>query len=123
MKRKIFVVFMIIFTVFLAVTLFVSLICGAPADGDGLGKYIICAAGVSVLLPASFTFFFLTTLDLSRKLEEKESAAEAELKQEKEEASCIPDDVPIPALVSALTEKRNLTPEEKEKLLSYLEEL
>lgn len=123
MKRKIFVVFMIIFTVFLAVSLFVSLICGAPADGDGLGKYIICAAGVSVLLPASFTFFFLTTLDLSRKLEEKESAAEAELKQEKEEASCIPDDVPIPALVSALTEKRNLTPEEKEKLLSYLEEL
>ena len=123
MNRKIFVVFMIIFTVFLAVNLFVSLICGAPADGDGLGKYIICAAGVSVLLPASFTFFFLTTLDLSRKLEEKESAAEAELKQEKEEASCIPDDVPIPALVSALTEKRNLTPEEKEKLLSYLEEL
>lgn len=123
MKRKIFVVFMIIFTVFLAVSLFVSLICGAPADGDGLGKYIICAAGVSVLLPASFTFFFLTTLDLSRKLEEKESAAEAELKQEKEEASCIPDDVPIPALVSALAEKRNLTPEEKEKLLSYLEEL
>ena len=123
MKRKIFVVFMIIFTVFLAVSLFVSLICGAPADGDGLGRYIICAAGVSVLLPASFTFFFLTTLDLSRKLEEKESAAEAELKQEKEEASCIPDDVPIPALVSALTEKRNLTPEEKEKLLSYLEEL
>lgn len=123
MKRKIFVVFMIIFTVFLAVSLFVSLICGAPADGDGLGKYIICAAGVSVLLPASFTFFFLTTLDLSRKLEEKESAAEAELKQEKEEASCIPDDIPIPALVSALTEKRNLTPEEKEKLLSYLEEL
>ena len=123
MKRKIFVVFMIIFTVFLAVNLFVSLICGAPADGDGLGKYIICAAGVSVLLPASFTFFFLTTLDLSRKLEEKESAAEAELKQEKEEASCIPDDVQIPALVSALTEKRNLTPEEKEKLLSYLEEL
>lgn len=123
MKRKIFVVFMIIFTVFLAVNLFVSLICGAPADGDGLGKYIICAAGVSVLLPASFTFFFLTTLDLSRKLEEKESAAEAELKQEKEEASCIPDDVPIPALVSALAEKRNLTPEEKEKLLSYLEEL
>lgn len=123
MKRKIFVVFMIIFTVFLAVNLFVSLICGAPADGDGLGRYIICAAGVSVLLPASFTFFFLTTLDLSRKLEEKESAAEAELKQEKEEASCIPDDVPIPALVSALTEKRNLTPEEKEKLLSYLEEL
>ena len=123
MKRKIFVVFMIIFTVFLAVNLFVSLICGAPADGDGLGKYIICAAGVSVLLPASFTFFFLTTLDLSRKLEEKESAAEAELKQEKEEAYCIPDDVPIPALVSALTEKRNLTPEEKEKLLSYLEEL
>ena len=123
MKRKIFVVFRIISTVFLAVSLFVSLICGAPADGDGLGKYIICAAGVSVLLPASFTFFFLTTLDLSRKLEEKESAAEAELKQEKEEASCIPDDVPIPALVSALTEKRNLTPEEKEKLLSYLEEL
>ena len=123
MKRKIFVVFMIIFTVFLAVNLFVSLICVAPADGDGLGRYIICAAGVSVLLPASFTFFFLTTLDLSRKLEEKESAAEAELKQEKEEASCIPDDVPIPALVSALTEKRNLTPEEKEKLLSYLEEL
>lgn len=123
MKRKIFVVFMIIFTVFLAVSLFVSLICGAPADGDGLGKYIICAAGVSVLLPASFTFFFLTTLDLSRKLEEKESAAEAELKQEKEEASCIPDDIPIPALVSALAEKRNLTPEEKEKLLSYLEEL
>ena len=123
MKRKIFVVFMIIFTVFLAVSLFISLICGAPADGDGLGKYIICAAGVSVLLPASFTFFFLTTLDLSRKLEEKESAAEAELKQEKEEASCIPDDIPIPALVSALAEKRNLTPEEKEKLLSYLEEL
>ena len=123
MKRKIFVVFMIIFTVFLAVSLFVSLICGAPADGDGLGRYIICAAGVSVLLPASFTFFFLTTLDLSRKLEEKESAAEAELKQEKEEASCIPDDIPIPALVSALAEKRNLTPEEKEKLLSYLEEL
>ena len=123
MKHKIFVMFMIIFTVFLAVSLFVSLICCAPADGDGLGKYIICAAGVSVLLPASFTFFFLTTLDLSRKLEEKESAAEAELKQEKEEASCIPDDVPIPALVSALTEKRNLTPEEKEKLLSYLEEL
>lgn len=123
MKRKVFVVFMIIFTVFLAVSLFVSLICGAPADGDGLGRYIICAAGVSVLLPASFTFFFLTTLDLSRKLEEKESAAEAELKQEKEEASCIPDDVPIPALVSALAEKRNLTPEEKEKLLSYLEEL
>ena len=124
MKRKILVVFMILFTVFMAVNLFVSLICGAPANGDGLIKYILCAAGTSVLLPASFTFFFLTTLHLSEKLEEKEQATVVE--EEKKESEDILNtfaDVQIPALVNAIAKKQNLTAEEEERIISFIEDL
>lgn len=124
MKRKILVVFMILFTVFIAVNLFVSLICGAPANGDGLRKYILCAAGISVLLPASFTFFFLTTFHLSKKLEEKEQATVVE--EEKKESEDILNtfaDVQIPALVNAIAKKQNLTAEEEERIISFIEDL
>ena len=124
MKRKIFVVFMIIFTVFLAVNLFVSLICGAPADGDGLGKYIICAAGISVLLPAGFTLFFLATLLLNEKLMEKEQATVVEEeKKEREDIENTFADVQIPALVNAIAKKQNLTAEEEERIISFIEDL
>lgn len=120
MKRKIFIAVMIIFTAIIAVTLFISLICGAPMNSAGLLKYVFCAIGISILLPAGFTVFFIITLDLSEQLEEYEKDA---VSDEKEKDSEITDNIPIPALVNALAKKKNLTPEEKERLLSYLEDL
>lgn len=120
MKRRIFIAVMIIFTVVMAVNLFIALICGAPIDSDGLGRYVFCAIGISILLPTGFTLFFARTLDLTEQLEAYEkSTGENENKKNSE----IPDDISMPALVNALAEKRKLTPEEKERLLSFLEEL
>ncbi|MDO4321753.1 MAG: hypothetical protein Q4C61_04430 [Lachnospiraceae bacterium] len=127
MKRKIFIVVMVIVTVMIAVNLFISLICGAPMDGDGTGRYVFCAIGTSVLLPAGFTLFFIMVLDLSEQLEEYKENAEKEHKCTEKEADKrspeIPDNVSIPALVNALAEKGNLTPAEKERLLAYLEDM
>lgn len=123
MKRKIFIAVMIIFTIITSVNLFIALICGAPMDGDGIVKYVFCALGMSILLPACFTAFFLISLDLSDQLEKYEKIAEMEKKKRKEEDSEILVSIPIPALVNALAKEKNLTPEEKERLLSYLEDL
>lgn len=117
MKRKLFVAFMVVFTVLLAIELFIALICGAPIDGNDVGRYIFSAAGISILLPASFSFFFITTIDLSKKLENIEKATKDN------ESSEIPDNIPIAALVNALAEERNLSPEGKKKLKKYLEDL
>ena len=113
---------MIVFTILLAINLFISLICGAPVGSEEQGRYFIGAVGISILLPAGFTFFFLSTLRLSEKLEEKESETVTE-EEEAEPIADIPANVRIPALVSALAEKENLTPEERERLLSFLKEL
>ena len=125
MRRKIFIAFMIVFTVLVSCTLFVSLLCGVPVDSEDVGRYIFGAAGMSVFLPAGFSFFLVYALDLSRELKRREEAVEEEQDSKKESAASVTSDmdVQIPALVNALAEKRKLTPEEKEKLLSYLEEL
>lgn len=124
MKRKIFVAFMIVFTILLAIHLFISLICGPPAGSGELIRYIVGAAGISLLLPAGFTFFFLATLHLSKRLEEKESETVVEEEvQENKNNFYIPSNAQILTLVNTLAEEKRLTPEEKERLLSYLEDL
>ena len=123
LKRKLLVVFMIVFTILLAVNLFIALICGAPLGSEEQGRYFIGAVGISILLPAGFTFFFLSTLRLSERLQEKESEAAEDVEEETNLATDIPTNIRIPALVNALAEKENLTPEERERLLSLLEEM
>lgn len=117
MKRKLFIAFMVVFTILLASILFISLICGAPMDGNEVGRYIFGAAGISLLLPASFSFFFITTFDLNKKLEDLEKAAQNNNNPE------IQNSILIGALVNALAEERNLSPEGRKKLKKYLEDL
>lgn len=123
MKRKLFIAFMIAFTILLSINLFISLICGAPVGSDELIRYIIGAVGMSVLLPSGFTFFFLATLRLSERLKESEEASVVKKEQENEDAVNTLTDVQIPILVSAITKKRNLSSEEKERIISFIEEL
>ena len=123
MKRKLFVAFMIAFTILLSINLFISLICGAPVGSDELIRYIIGAVGMSVLLPSGFSFFFLATLRLSEKLKESEEAAVVKKEQECEGAMNTLSDVQIPVLVSAIAKKQNLTKEEKERLISFVKNL
>ncbi|MDO5361776.1 MAG: hypothetical protein Q4F03_03905 [Eubacteriales bacterium] len=113
MKRKLFTAVMIIFTILLAIILFVSLICGAPVGRSELGMYVVGALGISILLPAGFTFFFLVTLRLSERTEE------AEL----EELEDTETENRIPALVCAIAKERNLSSEEKERIISFIEDL
>lgn len=120
MKRKLFTAVMIIFTILLAIILFVSLICGAPMDRGELGRYVVGALGISILLPTGFTFFFLVTLRLSERAEEKEVEAE---KAELEELEDTETEDRIPALVCAIAKERNLSSEEKERIMSFIEDL
>lgn len=124
MKRKLFTAVMVVFTILLAIILFVSLICGAPMDRGELGRYVVGALGISILLPAGFTFFFLVTLRLSERAEEKNVETETEKKVQKSgDGYYIPSEAQILTLVNTLAEERHLTPEERDRLLSYLEEL
>lgn len=123
MKRKLFIAFMIAFSILLSINLFISLICGAPVGSDELIRYIIGAVGMSVLLPSGFTFFFLATLRLSEKLQESEKAAVVEKEQDYEDAVNTLTDVQIPALVNAIAKKQNLTEEEEERIISFIEDL
>lgn len=123
LKRKLLVVFMIVFTILLAVNLFIALICGAPLGSEEQGRYLIGAVGISILLPGGFTFFFLATLRLSEKLQESEDAAVIEYEQDYEEVVDTLSDVQIPALVNAIAKKQNLTEEEEERIISFIEEL
>lgn len=123
MKRKLFIAFMIAFTILLSINLFISLICGAPVGSDELIRYIIGAIGMSVLLPSGFTFFFLATLRLSEKLKKSEEAAVVKEEQENEDAVNTLSDVQIPVLVSAIAKKQNLTEEEEERIISFIEDL
>lgn len=117
MKRKVFIGFMVVFTIYIAVILLVSLICGAPAGGRAeLNRYLFGAVGLSIFLPAGFSFFFLCTLDLSKKLEERE------VEEEKAVLDISNLTMLIQQFVSAFSKKRNLTKEKREDLLSYLEE-
>lgn len=78
MKRKVFIVFMIIFTIYIVVILLISLICGAPIGSRSeLNRYLFGAVGISILLPVGFTSFFISTLGLCKKLEEIKEAEEA----------------------------------------------
>lgn len=122
MKRKLFTAVMVVFTILLAIILFVSLICGAPMDKGELGRYVVGALGISILLPAGFTFFFLVTLRLSERAEEKEVETEKKV-QKSGDGYYIPSEAQILTLVNTLAEERHLTSEEKDRLLSYLEEL
>ena len=116
MKRKLFTAVMIIFTILLAIILFVSLICGAPVGRSELGMYVVGALGISILLPAGFTFFFLVTLRLSERAEEAELVEPEELEDTETENR-------IPALVCAIAKERNLSSEEKERIISFIEDL
>ena len=124
-KRKLFVAFLITFSVFLSVCLFTSMICGAPSENGEFGRYLFGALGMALFLPAGFTFFLFQTLSLKQELEQLESE-ETEKSGTRTEGMILNDPerkLSIPALVNALAEKQNLTQEEKEELLSYLEEL
>lgn len=123
MKRKILIAFMVVFAILSAVNLFNSLICGAPAGGAEQGRYLIGAVGTSVLFPAGFTFFFLTTLFLSEKLRESEEAAVTAEEREKEEVMNTLEEVQVPILVNAIAKKQNLTEEEEKSIISFIEDL
>lgn len=125
MKRKLFAAAMMIFTVLLAVILFVSLICGAPIGRGDIGRYVVGALGISILLPSGFTFFFLVTLRLSEKArvgEEEMETEEAESEKSKDLEESDTEDR-IPALVCAIAKERNLSSEEKDRIMSFIEEL
>ena len=121
MKKKLFNIFLIVCIICMAVSLFVAMICGAPAESTHAWRYVICAAVVSVLLPAGLIFFFITTVNLSRRLEEQneKSMAFSNIDEILRRNSY---DIPVSVLVNALTKKRNLTKEEKKELLAYLED-
>lgn len=122
MKRKVFIVFMIIFTIYIAVILLVSLICGAPMGSRAeLNRYLFGAVGISILLPVGFTFFFMSTLDLSKRVEEMKEAAEGQKNRNIFETMDI--DVMIRDFVCALSKKKNLPQEKSEDLISYIEDL
>lgn len=122
MKKKIFVACMIMVGAFLAAFLFAAMISGAPIGSSQLRGYVICAAVVAVLLPAGFVYFFISTVKLSKKLEEQEAdVRESEKSDDVQEES--PVDMPVSVFVSAFAEKRSLTKEAKEELKAYLEEL
>ncbi|MGN0316262.1 MAG: hypothetical protein ACI4EG_15930 [Fusicatenibacter sp.] len=127
MWRKILIVFLTVAAVFWSVTLFVSLICGAPSDKSELTRYLIGAAGMSLVLPGGFLFFLIRTMDLTKELEKYESMETEETKvkevQAFDEHDETGDSFHLPVLMSALGEKRNLSQEEREELLSYLEDL
>lgn len=121
MKRKGFIIFMIVFTIYIAVILLVSLICGAPAGSRAeLNRYLFGAVGISILLPVGFSFFFICTLDLSKKLEEKE------MMNENQEEKVVLDisnlNMLIQQFVNAFSKKKNLSKEKREALISYLED-
>ena len=125
MKWKLFAAAMMIFTVLLAVILFVSLICGAPIGRGDIGRYVVGALGISILLPSGFTFFFLVTLRLSEKArvgEEEMETEEAESEKSKDLEDSDTEDR-IPALVCAIAQERNLSSEEKDRIMSFIEEL
>lgn len=125
MKRKLFAAAMMIFTVLLAVILFVSLICGAPIGRGDIGRYVVGALGISILLPSGFTFFFLVTLRLSEKArvgEEEMETEEAKSEKSKDLEDSNTEDR-IPALVCAIAKERNLSSEEKDRIMSFIEEL
>lgn len=125
MKRKLFAAAMMIFTVLLAVILFVSLICGAPIGRGDIGRYVVGALGISILLPSGFTFFFLVTLRLSEKArvgKEEMETEEAKSEKSKDLEDSNTEDR-IPALVCAIAKERNLSSEEKDRIMSFIEEL
>lgn len=122
MKRNVFGAFMIIFTIYLSIILLISLICGAPMGNRAeLHRYLFGAVGISILLPAGFTFFFMSTLDLSKRVEEMKEAAERQKNGNIFETMDI--DVMIRDFVYALSQKKHLTPETCEELIAYIEEL
>lgn len=122
MKRKFFIVFMIIFTIYIAAILLVSLISGAPMGSRAeLNRYLFGAVGISILLPVGFTFFFMSTLGLSKKLEEMKEAEEHQKNRNLYETMDM--NVLIRDFVNALSKKKNLPKEKSEDLISYIEDL
>lgn len=118
MKHKVFAAFMIVFTIYIAVILLMSLICGAPMGSRAeLNRYLFGAVGMSILLPAGFSFFFTRSLYLSKRLEEAE-----ENNEEGNVFNISNMSILIQQFVNALSKKRNLTQEKKEDLISYLED-
>ncbi|MDO4339871.1 MAG: hypothetical protein Q4C91_17545 [Eubacteriales bacterium] len=121
MKRKVFIVFMIIFTIYIAGILLVSLICGAPMGSRAeLNRYLFGAVGMSILLPGGFSFFFISALDLSKKLDGMEDMEKADEDGVVYDISNI--SMLIQQFVNAFSKKKNLTKEKKEDLISYLED-
>lgn len=117
MKRKMFIAFMIIFTAYISVTLFISLICGAPIGSRAeLNRYLFGAVGMAMILPAGFSFFFVSTFDLSKRLDEIE-------REESENIFNMDLNLMIKEFVNTLSIRKKLTREGKERLLTYLENL
>lgn len=120
MKRKGFIVFIVVFTVYIAAILLVSLICGAPMGSRAeLNRYLFGAVGMSIVLPGGFSYFLISTLNLSKKLDEKEM-------EENEESRAVFDisdiHILIQQFVNAFSKKKNLSQEEREDLIAYLED-
>lgn len=90
--------------------LFYMMVTGAPEDAALLGKYLICAAALSVVIPA----FLCISCIRSEYLDVPETS---------ESIQEIPEDDSVLKLVSAFAEKKKLTDEEKEDLLKYLQDL
>lgn len=118
MKRKTFIAFMIIFTAYISVTLFISLICGAPMGSRAeLNRYLFGAVGMAMILPAGFSFFFVSTFYLSKRLDEIERAESENI------FNTMDFNLMIKEFVNTLSIRKKLTREGKERLLTYLENL
>lgn len=119
MKRKFFFIFMVIFTVYLSGILFISFVCGAPVGcREEINKYLFGAVGLSILLPVGFSFFFISTLSLSKRLEEIEKYS-----GDKDHRDISNIYRMMEEFANTLVKKKKLTSEEKERLLSYIERL
>lgn len=126
MKRKIEIVYWILFTICSGVCFFVNFMSKPPVDDTHtFTLYMIGATVVSLLYPVSMFILGLRNRYLYDKLNEIAEEKEENLKARTSRSSVstpvsgypVPD---INILVSALTSEQELTEEEKNYLLEYI---
>lgn len=126
MKRKIEIVYWILFTICSGVCFFVNFMSKPPVDDTHtFTLYMIGATVVSLLYPVSMFILGLRNRYLYDKLNEIAEEKEETLKVRTSRSSVstpvsgypVPD---INILVSALTSEQELTEEEKNYLLEYI---
>ena len=126
MKRKIEIVYWILFTICSGVCFFVNFMSKPPVDDTHtFTLYMIGAAVVSILYPMSMFILGLRNRYLYDKLNEiaEEKDESLKTKTSRSSVSTPVSGYPVPdinILVSALTSEQKLTEEEKDYLLEYI---